>query len=121
MTLLTQHVWEAHLDGAGQDVVLHDLCAKALVLEQAVKIEAELLQSGVDGVVGGQEHGDPVDLIAQDVCNWQSHLIFCKKNWTRKCTQEAFECLLVARSGLFSLCVLSARARVGGDGPMGTN
>jgi hypothetical protein len=79
VTFLAQHVGEAHLDGAGQDVVLHDLCAKALILEQAVKIKAELLQSGVDGVVGGQEHGDPVDLIAQDVCGLQSHLILCNK------------------------------------------
>ena len=58
----------SHLDGSGQDVVLHDLCAQVGVLQEALKVQPKLLESGIDGVVGGRKQGDARNLVGQDGC-----------------------------------------------------
>ena len=58
----------SHLDGAGQDVVLHDLCAQVGVLQEALKVQPKLLQRGIDGVIGGRKQGDARNLVGQDGC-----------------------------------------------------
>lgn len=62
------HRGPAHLDGAGQDVVGDDLIHKALVLQEALQVQAKLGECGVDAVVGGQEEGDACHGVRQDVC-----------------------------------------------------
>ena len=58
----------SHLNGARQDMVLHDLCAKVGILEETVKVQPKLLQRGIDGVICGRKQGDAGDLVRQDGC-----------------------------------------------------
>lgn len=61
--LLVTSVSGAHLNGTGKDVVADDLVHQVLVVQKALEVKAELGESGVDSIVGGQEECDARHLV----------------------------------------------------------